>query len=61
MAEEDQPGNAAAGTQKVRPVITPDAFTGEPTSNWDDWIGHFESVARVNGWDEPTRLLWLEV
>lgn len=61
MAEEDPPGNAAAGAQKVRPVITPDAFSGEPTSIWDDWIGHFESVARVNGWDEPTRLLWLEV
>jgi len=63
MTEEDPPvpENVAAGIQKVRPVITPDAFTGEPTSNWDDWIGHFESVARVNGWDEPTRLLWLEV
>ena len=45
--------------QKVRPVITPDAFNGE--SSWDEWIGHFESVARVNEWDDATRLLWLEV
>ena len=45
--------------QKVRPVITPDAFNRE--SNWDEWIGHFESVARVNEWDDATRLLWLEV
>lgn len=50
--------------QKVRPVITPsitpDAFNGELMS-WDEWIGHFESVARVNEWDDATRLLWLEV
>lgn len=45
--------------QKVRPVITPDAFNGE--LSWDEWIGHFESVARINEWDDATRLLWLEV
>jgi len=27
----------------------------------DDWIGHFDSVAPINGWDAPTCLLWLEV
>ena len=30
---------------KVQPVIMLDAFTREPKSNWDDWIGHFKSVA----------------
>ena len=39
--------------------ITPDAFNGE--LSWDEWIGHFESVARVNEWDDATCLLWLEV
>jgi len=48
-------------SQKVRPVITFEAFCGEPTASWDEWIGHFESVARINGWDNETHLLWLEV
>ena len=29
--------------------------------SWDNWLGHFESVAKVNGWDENMCLLWLEV
>ena len=61
----DQEGDSAqpqeATNRKVRPVITPDAFSGEPMESWDDWLGHFESVAKVNGWDENTCLLWLEV
>ena len=27
----------------------------------DDWISHFESVACVNAWDVPSKLLWLEM
>ena len=38
-----------------------DAFTGEASVSCDEWIGHFESVAKVNGWDDATCLLWLEV
>jgi len=60
MMENDEQRPAQAD-HKVRPVITPDAFSGEATESWDDWLGHFESVARVNGWDENTCLLWLEV
>ena len=67
MSQDGDQGNQAgeghrpqlAPAQKVRPVITPDAFNGE--LSWDEWIGHFESVARVNEWDDATRLLWLEV
>ena len=62
MAQEgdtEQPQEAT--NRKVRPVITPDAFSGEPMESWDDWLGHFESVAKVNGWNENTCLLWLEV
>jgi len=54
-------GGGSQQLQKVRPLITPDSFNGETSSNWDEWIGHFESVARVNEWDEANRLLWLEV
>jgi len=38
------PGVASA-SQKVRPVITPEVFSRELTASWDEWIGHFESVA----------------
>ena len=37
------------------------SFDGEPWSDWDAWIGHFESVAQVNGWDDPSKLLCLQV
>lgn len=36
-------------------------FFGEPAESWDGWFGHFESMARVNDWDENMYLLWLEV
>jgi len=42
-----------------KPVITPDAFDGD--IGWDEWISHFNSVARVNEWNDQTKLLWLEV
>lgn len=45
---------------RLRPLIMPDTFDGE-ASHWDDWVSHFESVARVNTWDEQSKLLWLEV
>ena len=41
--------------QKVWPFIVPDVFNG------DEWIDHFESTAQVYGWDDGTRLKWLEV
>jgi len=37
-----------------------DAFDGDACHR-DDWISHFESVACVNTWDEPSKVLWLEV
>ena len=62
MAQEgDQEQPLIATNCKVQPVIIPDAFSGKPAESWDDWLGHFESVAKVNGWDENTCLLWLEV
>ena len=62
MAQEgDQERPQEVTNRKVRPVITPDAFAGEPAESWDNWLGNFESVAKVNGWDENTCSLWLEV
>ena len=40
-----------------RPVVIPETFSGE--ESWYDWLGHFESVAEVNEWDNAAKLLWL--
>ena len=41
---------------KVYKLVSPDTFSGD--RNWTDWVDHFEVAATVNGWDEPTKLLW---
>ena len=51
---------AIAGVTRPRPLIMPDTFDGE-ASHWDDWVSHFESISRINSWDESSKLLWLEV
>ena len=53
--EEGQDAN-----RRKRPVITPDSFNGD-SADWDAWIGHFESMVWVNDWDDPAKLLWLQV
>ena len=52
------PGTAHP-TRATRPVVTPDAYTGD--SSWTDWADHFEAVAKVNGWDDSIKLNWLPV
>ena len=42
-----------------RPLVLPEPFSGE--SSWDAWIGHFEDMAAVNGWEEQEKLLWQRV
>ena len=57
-------GGSHEGTRSVTincPGITPEPYNGEASSRWDQWIVHFDSVAQINGWDDPTRLLWLQV
>jgi len=44
-----------------RPVIMPEAYNRDQTTLWDQWIAHFDSVAKINGWDDATKLLWLQV
>jgi len=54
-------GDNLETTRRVRPLNTPDAFTGETSVSYDKWIGHYERVAKVNCWDDDMCLLWLEV
>ena len=42
-----------------RPLVLPETYNGE--GDWSGWAEHFESVAAVNGWKEPEKLLWLRV
>ena len=39
-----------------RPVIIPNVYSGD--SCCKEWINHFESLALVNGWHNPSKLLW---
>ena len=48
-----------AQTKTNRPLVSPDTYSGD--RNWTDWVEHFEVAALVNGWDKPTKLLWLPV
>ena len=41
------------------PLVLPDTFFGD--SDINEWIGHFESVAVVNSWDDKSKLQWLRV
>ena len=43
----------------IKPVIIPDTFDGN--IGWDEWMSHFNSMVRVNDWNDQTKLLWLEV
>ena len=42
-----------------KPVVLPDAYTGE--GSWDEWLEHFENVAAVSKWTPEQKLLWLKV
>ena len=55
-------GDSHEGIRSVTincPVITPEPYNGEVSSRWNQWIAHFDSVAQINRWDDPARLLWL--
>ena len=36
---------------KQRPLLIPKPFSGEASSNWDEWLVHFENCAAVNSWE----------
>ena len=40
-------------------VITLDTFDRD--IGWDEWISDFDSVVKVNDWNDQTKFLWLEV
>ena len=42
-----------------KPLLIPEPFSGD-CENWQEWIGHFESVAVVNKWEtDGDKLKWL--
>ena len=41
------------------PLVLPDIFSRD--SDINEWIGHFESVAVVNSWDDKSKLQWLRI
>ena len=43
----------------TNPFVPPRPYAGD--CSWKDWVGHFEAVAKVNGWDNATKLNWLPV
>ena len=38
------------------PVIIPDVYSGDGCCK--EWINHFKSSVLVNGWHNPSKLLW---
>ena len=47
------------GRMATRPVAIPEVFTGEGSQSWSDWLDHFDSVAKVNGWNAGNKKKWL--
>ncbi|KRY31612.1 Transposon Ty3-I Gag-Pol polyprotein [Trichinella spiralis] len=40
-----------------RTMAIPEQYDG--SSDWDEWLEHFEDAAAVNGWSEAEKLKWL--
>jgi hypothetical protein len=43
----------------TRPVVTPELYSGE--GSFDEWLDHFDSVAKINGWGADEAAQWLSV
>ena len=43
----------------ARQLALPDTFTGEDRQAFSDWIDHFESIAKVNKWDDDEKENWI--
>ena len=41
------------------PVVTPELYSGEVP--FDEWLDHFDSVAKLNGWCDEDAAQWLAV
>ena len=41
-------------------ATTIEPFSGEASSNWDEWFVHFENCAAVNSWESnEEKLKWI--
>ena len=43
----------------TRPVVTPELYSGE--GSFDEWLDHFDSVAKINRWKDEEATQWLSV
>ena len=43
----------------TRPVVTPELYSGE--GPFEEWLDHFDSVARINEWSDKAATQWLSV
>ena len=61
MAGLRSPQNSSEGLEwmAAKPLVIPELFSGEGNQRWDDWLDHFERVAKVNSWDDAAKLTWL--
>ena len=47
---------------KQRPLLLPETFSDEASSNWDDSLVHFENCAAVNSWEsDEEKRKWIRV
>ena len=57
MTQPSGGGEANPATQRSRPLVLPEVFSGE--GDFDEWISHFESISAVNRWTDNENLLWI--
>ena len=57
LAETGDKISSSGGPSRTdSPVIIPDVYLGDGCCK--EWINHFESSTLVNGWHNPSKLLW---
>jgi hypothetical protein len=52
--------NKMAG-QERKPFMKPDLFSGDNTCDFEEWLRTFQRAARINGWKEEDKVVFLPV
>ncbi|KRX24114.1 Retrovirus-related Pol polyprotein from transposon 17.6 [Trichinella nelsoni] len=55
--EKKEAGGVLETAVRGRTMAIPEQYDG--SSDWDEWLEHFEDAAVVNGWSEAEKLKWL--